>query len=140
MANALLEAIDGRTQRTFAYPCGDTMVGDSSYVGEVKRLVSGARGGGGRLQTIDDIDLYDGGSFMINGHSGDDLIRLVNDAAVRNALAVFLFHGIGGEHSLNVSSADHRELITFLKHNENEIWVATMVDLCEYVRRVRGEK
>ena len=134
MANALLEAIDGRTQRTFAYPCGDTKAGDSSYVSEVERLFPGARGVQGKMQTIDDIDLYDVGSYMINGQSGEEMIRLVRDGEAKNALVVFLFHGVGGEHSLNVSVAEHRKLLSFLKQHEQEIWVSTLVEVCAFVR------
>ncbi len=138
MANTLLEAIDGKTQRTFAYPCGDTQAGDSSYVGEVTRLFPGARGVTGKMQTVDNTDVYDVGAYMINGQSGEALIRLVHEAEAKNALVVFLFHGVGGEHSLNVSLADHRELISFLKQHEKDIWVATMVDVCEYLQAIRS--
>lgn len=140
MANSLLEAIDGRTQRTFAYPCGDTKAGDSSYVSEVKGFFPGARGVQGKMQTIGDIDLYDVGSYMINGHSGEEMIRLVRDGEAKSALVVFLFHGVGGEHSLNVSVAEHRKLLSFLKEHEQEIWVATLMDVCVWVRESRKER
>ncbi|MDR8393456.1 polysaccharide deacetylase family protein [Aliifodinibius sp. S!AR15-10] len=35
MTNVLLKAVDGRSHRTFAYPCGDTAVGDSSYINQI---------------------------------------------------------------------------------------------------------
>ncbi|HXO76893.1 MAG TPA: hypothetical protein VN824_16680, partial [Puia sp.] len=50
-------------------------------------------------------------------------------------LLVFLFHGVGGGHALNVSLDAHRQLIRFLKEHQNEIWIAPMVDVAEYVRR-----
>jgi hypothetical protein len=46
---------------------------------------------------------------------------------------VFLFHGVGGEHSINVSQDAHRQLVQFLKQHENEIWVAPMIDVCLYL-------
>ena len=134
MANALLEAIDGRKQRTFAYPCGDTKAGDSSYISEVERLFTGARGVQGKMQTMGDIDLYNVGSYMINGQSGEEMIHLVRDGEAKNALVVFLFHGVGGEHSLNVSEVEHRKLLSFLKQHEQEIWVSTLVEVCAFVR------
>jgi sialate O-acetylesterase len=137
MANTLLEAIDQRTQRTFAYPCGDKKAGDASYVSDVRRLFPGARGVQGRLQTMDDIDLYDVSSYMINGQSGEELIRLVEEAKTRSALVVFLFHGVGGEHTLNVSLEAHRKLLWFLHENEEEVWVAPLVDVCGFVRDSR---
>ena len=32
MTNILLETLDGKKKRTFAYPCGDTKIGDSFYL------------------------------------------------------------------------------------------------------------
>jgi sialate O-acetylesterase len=133
MANVFLRAIDGKTRRTFAYPCGDMKVGDSSYVESIRGEFVGARGVEGRLQTIVEIDPYRIGAFMINGESGGDLVALVKKAMEKKALLVFLFHGVGGEHSLNVSLRAHSELLHFLKANEKDIWVAPLVDIVEYV-------
>ena len=36
MTNTLLKAIDGKSQRTFAYPCGDIKIGDSLYLNSTK--------------------------------------------------------------------------------------------------------
>src|SRR6478609_2502181 len=42
--NTLLNAIDGKTSRTFAYPCGDLKIGEVYFYNEVKSEFSGARG------------------------------------------------------------------------------------------------
>jgi peptidoglycan/xylan/chitin deacetylase (PgdA/CDA1 family) len=136
-ANTLLEAVDGKTRRTFAYPCGDMKAGDSSYVDEVKNDFTGARGVQAKFETMDSVDLYDVGSFMINGQSAEELKRMVREAMANNALLVFLFHGVGGEHSINVASSDHRALLRFLKENETDIWVAPLVDIAEYIKETR---
>lgn len=140
MANTLLETMDGKTQRTFAYPCGDIKAGDSSYVDEVRKDFPAARGVEGKMQKIRDIDLYNIGSYMISGQSGEELVNLVKEAQDDNALLVFLFHGVGGEHSLNVSVGDHRMLLHFLKQNEKDIWVATMIDVAEYIAHGKNAK
>jgi sialate O-acetylesterase len=137
MANTLLEALDGKAKRTFAYPCGDMKVGDSSYVERIKEDFVGARGVAGTIQTIDEIDLYNVGAYLVNGQSGDELISLVRQAMAKNALLVFLFHGVAGGHSLNVSLDDHRKLLFFLKQNETDIWVAPLVEVLEYVKENR---
>jgi sialate O-acetylesterase len=134
MANTLLEALDGKTKRTFAYPCGDTKIGDSSYVDEIKAHFVAARGVKSAMPKINEMDLYDAGAYVINGQSGDELIGLVKQAMRRNALIVFLFHGVGGEHSLNISLNDHRKLLHFLKQNEKDVWIAPFVDIAEYVK------
>jgi peptidoglycan/xylan/chitin deacetylase (PgdA/CDA1 family) len=133
MANTLLQAMDGKTTRTFAYPCGDKKAGDSSYVEMIKGTFPGARTVEGKMQRIDEMDLYGIGAYMINGQSGDELIRLVQEAVAKEALLAFLFHGVGGEHSINVSQDAHRQLVQFLKQHENEIWVAPMIDVCLYL-------
>jgi peptidoglycan-N-acetylglucosamine deacetylase len=42
--NNILKAIDGKTQRTFAYPCGDTKINDTPYINPVKNVLVAARG------------------------------------------------------------------------------------------------
>jgi sialate O-acetylesterase len=135
MANSLLEALDGKTKRSFAYPCGDTKIGDSSYVEKIKDEFVAARGVKGEMPRINEVDLYNVGAYVISGQSGEELIDLVKQAMKSNALIVFLFHGVGGEHSLNISSNEHRKLLLFLKQNEKDIWTAPFVDIAEYVRQ-----
>ncbi len=136
-ANTLLEAVDGKVRRTLAYPCGDTKARDSSYVEAIRPLCVAARGVVGRMETLDHVDLYDIGAYMINGETGDQLIHLVKEGIRQHALVVFLFHGVGGGHSINVSAAAHRELLRFLKDHEREIWVAPLIDIADYVAQHR---
>jgi sialate O-acetylesterase len=135
MANTLLEALDGKSKRTFAYPCGDTKIGDSSYVDKIRDDFVAARGVKTEMSTIDEVDLYNVGAYMINGQSGEELIDLVKQAMERNALIVFLFHGVGGEHSLNISLREHQKFLYFLKRYEKDIWIAPFVDIAEYVKK-----
>jgi hypothetical protein len=92
------------------------------------------------MQKINKIDLYNVGAYLVNGQAGDELISLVRQAMAKNALLVFLFHGVGGGHSLNVSLDDHRKLLYFLKQNEKDIWVAPMMDIAEYVTEYNQQK
>jgi hypothetical protein len=71
---------------------------------------------------------------MVNGQTGDELIGLVKEALSKNALLVFLFHGVGGEHSLNVSVSDHRKLLVYLKQNMKDIGVASLIDIVERIK------
>ncbi|HRS51352.1 MAG TPA: polysaccharide deacetylase family protein [Candidatus Marinimicrobia bacterium] len=139
MNNALLQIIDGKSQRTFAYPCGDMQVGGVSYVDVVKENFLAARSTETRLETINDIDLYNIGCFMINGESGAELIDLAKTAFKNKALLVFLFHGVGGEHNINVSFEAHNQLVNFLKQNENDIWIAPLAEIAKYVADYQGK-
>jgi peptidoglycan/xylan/chitin deacetylase (PgdA/CDA1 family) len=134
MTNTLLKAIDGKTERTFAYPCGDTKIGDSSYFTPVKAEFVAARGVKAEMLQPGQINLDEIGCYGINGQTGQQLIELVKKAMASNTLLVFLFHGVGGEHGLNVSLPAHRELLQFLKQNEKDIWIAPMLDVAKYIK------
>jgi peptidoglycan-N-acetylglucosamine deacetylase len=136
MANTLLEAVDGRTERTFAYPCGDMKAGDSSYVQDIVRMFPGARGVQGKMESLTAFDMYNVGAYMINGESGQQLIDLVKEAKSKHALVVFLFHGVGGEHNINVSVQAHSALLHYLKDQHDSVWVAPMLEVCKYVKPV----
>lgn len=140
MTNTLLKAIDGKTKRTFAYPCGDTKIGDSSYIDLLKNDFVAARGVTPQMHKINQIDLYNVDCYPINGQSGEELIALVKKAMAGNTLLVFLFHGVGGGHSLNVSLAAHSQLLHFLKQNEKEVWTAPLLDIAEYVKNYQQSK
>jgi hypothetical protein len=132
--NNFLKAIDGKEKRTFAFPCGDTKIHDTAYMEGLQGDFIAARGVSGVMPTIDKVNLYDFPGLMVNGQSGEELIAMVKQAMQKGALLVFLFHGVGGEHGLNVSLPAHRQLLQFLKKNQTDIWVAPLVEVAEYVR------
>ncbi|PJJ80046.1 polysaccharide deacetylase family protein [Mucilaginibacter auburnensis] len=131
--NTLLKAIDGKDSRTFAYPCGDLTVNGVFFYKELEKDFAGARGVTGGMKAAGDVNLSDINSYMISNQTGDELIELVKKAQQSHTLIVFLFHGVGGGHSINVSLAAHSKLLHYLKNNEKDIWVAPMVDVAEQV-------
>jgi peptidoglycan/xylan/chitin deacetylase (PgdA/CDA1 family) len=137
--NNILKAIDGKNTRTFAYPCGDQKIHDTAYIDPLKNDFVAARGVQFELLPIDKVDLYDVRCFGVNGQTGDQLIELVKQAQQKNALLVFLFHGVGGEHSINVSLEAHSQLIHYLKQNQKNIWIAPMIDVAEYIKNYQAK-
>ena len=101
--NTLLKAIDGKDIRTVAYPCGDLKIGDKYFYDYLKGDFAGARGVGAGLQTAANVKLDNIDAFAINGQTADYMIQLVKEAQASHTLLVFLFHGVGGGHNLNVS-------------------------------------
>ncbi len=132
--NTLLKAIDGKELRTFAYPCGDLKIGDVFFYDQLRNDFAGARGVSAALQTIDQVNLDNIDCYAINGQSADYMIDLVKKAMQTHTLLVFLFHGVGGGHNINVDINAHSKLLHFLKENEKNIWVAPMVDVAEYIK------
>ena len=135
VTNTLLQAIDGKTERTFAFPCGDTKIDTITFYRTLEHDFIAARGVQDGMQPLNKVDLNNINCYGINGQSGAYLIDLVKKAMESNTLLVFLFHGVGGEHNINVSLEAHRQLIQYLKQHEHEIWIAPMVDVAKYIRK-----
>ena len=138
VTNTLLEAIDGKTERTFAYPCGDKTVENTNYYDLLTNDFVGARGVNSGMETAKNVNLHDINAFFIDGHSGAYMIDLVKKAIETETLIVFLFHGVGGEHNLDVSLEAHNKLIQFLAENESDVWVATMVDVAKFIKEKKS--
>lgn len=132
--NTLLSAIDGKTERTFAYPCGDLKIGGTYFYESLKNDFVGARGVTPGLKTLNEVNLEDINCYGINGQDGEYMINLVKEAMKTHTLLVFLFHGVGGGHNINVSFEAHHQLLSFLKAHEKEIWVAPMVEVAKYIK------
>jgi len=132
--NTLLKAIDGKDIRTFAYPCGDLKIGGVFFYNELKNDFAGARGVSGGLQTAAQVDLTNIDCYAINGQSAEYMIDLVKKAQASHTLLVFLFHGVGGGHNINVSLSAHSQLLHYLKDHEQDIWIAPMVDVAEKIK------
>lgn len=136
--NTLLNAIDGKTARTFAYPCGDLQIGGVKFYDKLTDDFVAARGVTSGLQTPAQVDLTNINAYFINGQSGDYMIDLVKKAQQSHTLLVFLFHGVGGGHSLNVDLKAHRQLLRYLKAHEKDVWVAPMVEVAEKIKTAQA--
>lgn len=136
--NTFLKAIDGKDTRTFAYPCGDLKIGGVNFYTALKKDFAGARGVSAGLQTAAQVDLDNIDCYSINGQNADYMIDLVKKAQQTHTLLVFLFHGVGGGHSLNVDLAEHSKLIHYLKEHEKDIWIAPMVDIALKIKTVQA--
>jgi peptidoglycan/xylan/chitin deacetylase (PgdA/CDA1 family) len=136
--NVLLQSMDGKTKRTFAFTCADTKVRDSSFGGLIQKDFVAMRNVRNAMHTIDKVDLSDVDCYMVNNHTAGQMIDWVKRAVETNSLLVILFHGVGGGNGLDVSIPAHREFLSYLKKNEKDIWVAPMIEVAEYI--IRNQK
>ncbi|TDX01227.1 polysaccharide deacetylase family protein [Dinghuibacter silviterrae] len=134
--NTLLKAIDGKDRRTFAYPCGDLTIGGVRFYDGLRGDFAGARGVTGILRTPDKVDLDNIPAFAIEDRPASYMIDLVRQAMETHTLLVFLFHGVGGGHAINEGRAEHLELLRFLKAHEDQVWVAPMVEVADWIRSI----
>ena len=132
-ANSLLKAVDGNTNRTYAYTCSNYEVqGDTSYVFIVKELFTAARSDGPIPKNMAEVDVYYVPSWDVDNEDGKELIAYVKEARKNGTIATFMFHSVGGGY-LNVSIEALTELLTFLKENEQDYWVDTFQNVTEYI-------
>jgi peptidoglycan-N-acetylglucosamine deacetylase len=139
MTNVFLQALDGKTARTFAFTCGDMKIGDSSFINGLKNDFTAARAVRHEMHPLNQVDLYNMDCFAVNGETGSQMIEWVIKAVATNSLLVILFHGVGGGHSIDVSLAAHSELLKYLKQNEKDIWTAPLIEVAEYIKKYQSK-
>jgi sialate O-acetylesterase len=133
MTNVFLESLDGRKERTFAYTCGDTGTAEGSFIEAIKGQFVALRGVKSALNKMETVDLTNIDCFPVDLGNQDQLITWAEKARAENAMLVLLFHGVGGGHNINVDLKNHHEFVRYLKKNERDFWVTTMVDAARYI-------
>lgn len=138
--NVLLTALDGKPAHGFAWPCGQTKAGGEDYLEALRaaKLVTYARG----VHTSDEdlraeVSQMDPMRVPARGFpdtvTGAELIDFAKQAAEGGGMAVYLFHGVGGDY-LQVSDAAHRELLAWLAAHPKEVWVTTLQGALDWAK------
>ena len=140
MTNVFLQALDGKTKRTFAFTCGDMKIGDTSFMDQMKNDFVAARAVRNEMHTIDKVDLYNVDCFVVSSNTADQMIEWVKKAEQTNSLLVILFHGVGGGNALNVEIPEHSKFLHYLKKNEKDIWIAPMLKVAEHIKAYQSQK
>lgn len=134
LANSMLFAIDGQTERTFTAPCGDELAGGQPYLPLIYGDFVAIKAKIGPIITdMAKLNVYAVGVIAPVGSSGAELIALVKQAAQHGTMINFTFHGIGGDH-LAVSAQAHAELLTYLAANRDIYWTDTFLNIMQYVK------
>lgn len=130
LMNRFLWALDGKTVRTFAYPCAETLAGGKDYVDSLRRTgtVRYARIGGDATSVITDFVHLD--SLRVPALGLEDhtdaaaIIGFIKKVRQSGGMGVIMFHGIGGDY-ITTATDVHQKVLDYLKENRKEIWVAT---------------
>ncbi len=134
LANAMLHAIDGRTERTFTVPCGDRLAQGVDYVELAKpEFVAIKSGAGGVVADMHSLDPYAVGVTAPEGASGAQLIALVQKAAQAGTMINVTFHGIGGDY-IATSRQAHEQLLAYLAAHRDLYWTDTFMNIMLYVK------
>ena len=135
VTNTLLQSLDGKTERTFAYTCGDTATADGSFKEALRERFIAARGTSPGIDDPSSADLYNLHTYVANGQSAEEMIGWIRAAQEENALVTILFHGVGGGHDINVPEAAHRELVEYLYRKQDDLWITTLLDGSRHLRK-----
>lgn len=139
LSNSFLQALDGRRQHTFAYPCAHLTAGGLSYKDSIAHYATASRGVSdfsAELPAPMKIDLDNVPAWAPSGVSGQELIAYVQKVIDSQTLSTFCFHGVGAEH-LQVSKEAHEELLQWLATNREKVWVATFQEATDFLRTKR---
>jgi peptidoglycan/xylan/chitin deacetylase (PgdA/CDA1 family) len=140
--NVLLTALDGKPRHGLATPCGQTLAGGEDYIEALRAAglvdyVRAASASGAEVREGPGSDpMHVPARGFPDDVTGPQLIAYAEEARRGGGIAVFLFHGIGGDY-LQTSNAAHRELIAWLAEHREELWVTTLAEAVERARARR---
>ena len=134
-ANTLLKAIDGQTERTFAYPCCEYEVAEGNFADTIRDMFTAARAIGPIPETMQGFDVFLTPSIATENMSGEDLIAYVKDAQAKGTVAIFMFHHVGecGWHRISLKA--HQELLDYLASNRELVWTDTFLEVMKHVTK-----
>jgi len=134
LGSAFLQAIDGKTQRTFTAPCTDQLAGGTPYLPLLKQdFVAMKTIVGGVVDDMQQLNIHAVPVIAPSEVTGTQLINWVKAAGAKGTMVNFTFHGIGGDH-LQISAAAHAELLQFLASHKDEYWTDTFLNLMLHVK------
>jgi peptidoglycan/xylan/chitin deacetylase (PgdA/CDA1 family) len=134
LGNAFLQAIDGKTQRTFTAPCTDQLAAGTPYLPLLTQdFVAMKTTVGGVVADMQKLNIHAVPVITPSDVTGAQLIAWVKAAGAKGTMVNFTFHGIGGDH-LQISAAAHAELLQFLASHKDEYWTDTFLNLMLHVK------
>lgn len=135
----LNEAI-GELERSFAYPCYESFVGEGearqSYVPVIARHFAAARARGDFPNYPRTCQMHHLWSQGGERKSGENLIGMVSAAATKGQWLILAFHGINAGH-LPVADFDFHALCEYLSLEREEIWTAPVITVAKRIAEWR---
>jgi peptidoglycan/xylan/chitin deacetylase (PgdA/CDA1 family) len=140
-ADRIIEAELGVCPHTFAYPCGNTIVGrgaaTQSYVPVVARQFLAGRGFGVDHHNLpgwcDLAHLY---AHCFDRSTFAEVKEAIDSAAQEGGWTILAGHEVG-EVRQGISPEVLREVCAYVADPAQRLWVDTVAAIAEYVRRVR---
>ncbi|HEU5054131.1 MAG TPA: polysaccharide deacetylase family protein [Hanamia sp.] len=137
--NTILSLLDPpRKQRSFAYPCNNSLIGDTDYSTIIKKegLVKYARTGGDSNSIVADfksLNTMKVPSWLVpTGTTLEELIAFAERVKKEGGMGVYQFHGVGGQ-IFQISRETHKAFLEYLKKHQDDYWVTTFTEALDFV-------
>ncbi|WP_375285755.1 polysaccharide deacetylase family protein [Sphingomonas sp.] len=133
----LLTALDGRRAHGFASPCTINQVNGQDYLEPLR--TAGIVTYGRTAVAAEPVDASRLDPMRIpaletpENPSGAQLIAFAERARVNGGLAVYVFHGVGGDY-LQTANPAHEALLVWLKAHRRDIWVAPLGEIVAWTK------
>jgi len=140
-ASKLLQSVDGKEKRSFAYTCGNFIAASGiDFSDSIRHMFSSARGADPDVpDDMKGFNLYKTPSRGVSDPSTSELIAFVEEAREKGTIAIFMFHSVGGGY-LNVGAVEHRELLQYMEDNRQDYYCATFMEVMDYISQQSQEK
>ncbi len=137
-SDALITGLGAPKPETFAYTCGQTYIGEDrrSYRPLVEKHYKAARGLEDQLSDPWTEDLTLTAALNAEKLVAEELIQRADEAAQNGSWAIYMFHGVGGEH-LSVSTEAHTQLLKHLATKPVQFWVTTFARATAWITEHR---
>lgn len=124
-ANAFLQALDGRDQRTLTPPCIDSSTADGNYLEAASGLFVAIKG-------FEKVPAGFVQMTLPDGWNAEQLIEYVEKTSRSAKLINIVFHGIGGDY-MSVDAAEHAKFLKYLSENRKVYWTDTYLNIMKHV-------
>jgi peptidoglycan/xylan/chitin deacetylase (PgdA/CDA1 family) len=120
---------------TFAYPCGDSYVGEdhTSYTPLIAERFLAARGVTSGIAIPGTVALTAVPIVDTANQPGATLVDWVRKAEAQQGWVVFLIHGVGAQH-LPIPLDSQRDLLDYLAKNKKTVWTAPFGEVAARVK------
>ncbi|MDN3652694.1 polysaccharide deacetylase family protein [Thalassotalea ponticola] len=119
MANLLLEALDGKQQRTFTPPCFDESASGEPYLPAISAMFAAIKGKESEQTTV---------TFVASDVTARQIIDFIERQPANITLINIIMHGVGGDY-LAISEKEHEALLKYLARNKDDFLVDTYINL-----------
>lgn len=137
--NIILSLLDpNRKERSFAYPCNNSLIGDTDYTTTLKNqgLVKYARTGGDSNSVITDfkkLNTMKVPSWHVwTGTTLKELIAFAEKVKRTGEMGIYQFHGVGRQ-IFAISKETHKGFLEYLKTHQDDYWVTTFSEAMDFI-------